>query len=103
MRTVAAAPLWRASAGLGQLLCKEVEDGWLVYTPLSGETRLLSPLSQFLVELLQEQPLDSAALTAAVLEASPGEDPAQCAAAVEQTLDALGELGLVDRPMDRIA
>ncbi len=85
--------LWACSGTSDQLLYKDVEDGRLVYDRLSGETRQLSHLSQFLVEWLQAQgrPASTADLVRDVHAEEPESSEHECLAAVQTALAALGE------------
>lgn len=88
---------WIPSPSVAGLLRKEAEDGWLVYDPQVGSTQLLSPLSYFLIEVLEQRksPLDLAALIEAVQAEEPDSPLEECADATAQALSALAGAGLV--------
>ncbi len=85
--------LWARTGTSEHLLHKDVDDGRLIYDRLNGETRLLSPLSQFLIEWIETQ--GRAASTAELVRAVHVEEPEasvqECLAAVETALSALSE------------
>jgi len=89
--------LWACAGASDQLLYKDVEDGRLIYDRSSGETRLLSHLSQFLVEWLEAQghPASTADLVLAVHAEEPESSTQECLAAVETALAALSEAHLL--------
>ncbi len=91
--------LWACIGTSEHLLYKDVEDGRLVYDRSDGETRLLSHLSQFLVEWITAQ--GRAASTAELVRAVHAEEPEasvqECLAAVETALAALTEAGLLQQ------
>ncbi len=77
-------------------LSKDVEDGRLVYCIETGETRLLSTLSSFAMDLLHNGgPLQTVEVTAAVQAEIPAATPAECAEAVGQALRTLADAGLI--------
>ncbi len=86
--------LWApAGTSSDHLLHKDVLDGRLVFDRDTGETRLLSPLSQFIVELLEAhaQPVSTADLVRAVHAEEPEASTQECLAEVEAALGALCE------------
>lgn len=89
--------LWACTGTSDHLLYKDVEDGRLVYDRSNGETRLLSHLSQFLLEWLEAR--GSSASTAELVRAVRAEEPEastqECLAAVEAALAALAEARLL--------
>ena len=89
--------LWTGKRPGDGWIGKTVDDGWLVYIIESGETQLLSHLSRFIVEWLNEAgtPLSSAAIAQALQAEIPEASPLECATAAETSLCALLDAGLV--------
>ena len=89
--------LWACTGASDHLLYKDVEDGRLIYDRESGETRLLSPLSQFILEWLDahERSASTADLVRAVHAEEPEASTQECLAEVEAALAALGEAQLL--------
>lgn len=89
--------LWAPVFAGDRLLFKDVEDGRLVFDRDSCETRLLSTLSQFVVQQLElaAQPLCTADLVRAVQAEEPDASIQECLIAVEEALQALGEAQLI--------
>ena len=85
--------LWAPVGTSDHLLHKDVQDGRLIFDRSTGETRLLSPLSQFIVELLcaHDQPVSTADLVRAVHAEEPEASTQECLAEVEAALNALAE------------
>ncbi|XHS79251.1 hypothetical protein ACFJGW_04570 [Burkholderiaceae bacterium UC74_6] len=89
--------LWAPVDSSDRLLFKDVEDGRLVFDRASCETRLLSPLSQFVVQQLElaGRPLCTADLVRAVQAEEAEASMQECLLAVEDALQALGEAQLI--------
>ncbi|MET0519702.1 MAG: HPr-rel-A system PqqD family peptide chaperone [Burkholderiaceae bacterium] len=88
---------WAATPAVAQLLVKSVDDGLLIYDPESGSTHLLSPLSEFVLELLAApaSALRSGDIARRLHAETPENPLADCTIAVEQALDLLAQAGLV--------
>lgn len=87
-----ATTIYRARPGV---LAEPIGELWAVYSPASGETRLLNDEAAAYLELLAEQPrpaLDAAAALAAEIEV----DPAEVCAHVGDTFHALEMAGLIE-------
>jgi len=89
--------LWAPVDASGRLLFKDVEDGRLVFDRASCQTRLLSALSQFVVQQLEQagRPLCTADLVRAVQVEEPEASMQECLLAVEESLEALGQAQLI--------
>jgi hypothetical protein len=89
--------LWAPVDARDRLLFKDVQDGRLVFDRESCETRLLSPLSQFVIELLEDagRPLCTADFVRAVQAEEPEASLQECLLAVETALDALDKAHLI--------
>jgi len=89
--------LWACAELDGRRLHKDVADGRLVFDCESCETRLLSPLSQFLIETLEQQtrPVSTAEMVRAVHVEEPEASIQECLKEVEEALGALVEAGLL--------
>ena len=89
--------LWVSVDASDRLLFKDVEDGRLVFDRASCETQLLSPLSQFIVQQLEQA--DRALCTADLVRAVQAEEVEasmqECLLAVEDALQALGQAQLI--------
>ncbi len=81
---------------IGRLLSKEVDEGWLIYEPQAGETRLLSPLAFFVIEFLQAHagPVGTTDIALAVQAEATDLSFPECLSAVEQAAHALTDAGL---------
>lgn len=87
------AAVYRARPGV---LAELVGDVWAVYSPASGETRLLNDEAAAYLELLAEQPrqaADAADTLAAEIEV----DPAEVRAHVADTFHQLEQSGLIEQ------
>jgi len=85
--------LWACDAPNSRLLHKDVADGRLVFDCETCETRLLSPLSQFLYESIKQQhrSVSTAEMVRAVHAEEPEASIHECLQAVEDALRALTE------------
>jgi hypothetical protein len=81
---------------IGRLLSKEVDEGWLIYEPQAGETRLISPLAFFVIELLRAhaRPVSMTDIARAVQAEAADLPFPECLSAVEQAAHALTDAGL---------
>lgn len=90
---------WVASTSSLGLLFRDFPDGTVCFDPATAETRLLSPLTRFLLELLAHaspQSLNCAHLVAQVLAVEePGADPQAAAGLVDVALAELVQTGLI--------
>lgn len=95
---------WALSDTARHLLRKPVDDGCVVYDTASGQTRLLSPLSEFILDVLADGPATGPQLLDAVhaqgeedgTEDAAPEGPAdEALASIQETLQALAHAGLL--------
>ena len=89
--------LWASADLNGRLLHKDVADGRLIFDRQSCDTRLLSPLSSFLLEMLESQarPVSTAEMVRAVHAEEPEASVQECLNAVEDALGALVDVQLL--------
>ncbi len=89
--------LWACADLNGRLLHKDVADGRLIFDRQSCDTRLLSPLSSFLLDMLEQQarPVSTAEMVRAVHMEEPEASIQECLKAVEDALSALVEIQLL--------
>ncbi len=89
---------WIASASALSLLFREFPDGTVCFDPATTETRLLAPLTSFLLECLagdSPQAVTAADLVERVLAVDEsGADPQAAANAVDSALAELAQAGL---------
>ncbi|WP_394480980.1 hypothetical protein [Roseateles sp. LYH14W] len=80
-------------------MSRDFPDGTICFDPVTAETRLLSPLTRFLLELLAQaspQSLTSACLVEQVLAVEePGTDPRAAAKLVDAAVAELVNTGLI--------
>ncbi len=86
--------LWARADLNGRLLHKDVADGRLIFDRQSCYTRLLSPLSSFLLDMLEQlaRPVSTAEMVRSVHAEEPEASIQECLKAVEDALGALVEI-----------
>ena len=99
--TSASASLFRArqsnTGGPDAILWKEVDEGWVRFDPVAGQTLLLTPIARFVLDELvasgRAQDID--ALIAAVLREEPEATAAEAHVLVGAALEALPAARLI--------
>lgn len=90
---------WTASTSALSLLFREFADGTVCFDPATTETRLLAPLTRFLLACLADdspKAMTAARLVERVLAVDEsGADPQAAADAVDAALSELAQAGLV--------
>ncbi len=92
------ASLWtHAEVQQQRFLHKDVADGRLIFDRETCETRLLSPLAQFLIEAFEGRPapLSTAEMVSAVQAEEPEAAFEECLEQVQEALAALAAAGLL--------
>ncbi len=78
---------------------KEVDEGWIRYEPVSGNTQLITPLARFVMDLLDAntQPISYIDIVDAVLRAESDANREDCEFEVNAVLKILSEHQLIQK------